>query len=161
MAVRRQLNADQEIVEAFEHCGQVTEYLVTVVPRRLWQQPSPTGHGRTIAAIVAHIHGVRKTFAKMGGAAVPPSLDRTRVTPLQARRALHQTNAALATLFRDSLLRGEARVKGLPRRSVNMMAYLIQHDAHHRGQITLRARELGHAFAAADVMRIWGWKRLE
>ena len=161
MAIRRQLNAEQEIIEAFEQCGQITEDLVTVVPRRFWQQPPPTGHGRTIAAMVTHIHGVRKTFAKMGGAAVPPSLDRKRVTPAQARQALRQTNVALGTLFRDSLLRGEARVKGLPRRSVNMMAYLIQHDAHHRGQIMLRARELGHVFAGADVMRIWGWKRLD
>ena len=95
MAIRRQLNAEQEIVEAFAQCGQITEYLVTVVPRRFWQQPSPTGHGRTIAAMVAHIHGVRKTFAKMGGAPVPPSLDRNSVTPAQARRALRQTNAAL------------------------------------------------------------------
>jgi uncharacterized damage-inducible protein DinB len=160
MAIRRQLNAEQEIVEAFEQCGRITEYLVTVVPRRFWQQAPPSGHGRTIAAMVAHIHGVRKTFAKMGGAPVPPSLDRNSVTPVQARRALRQTNAALATLFRDSLLRGDARIKGLPRRSVNMMAYLIQHDAHHRGQIMLRARELGHAFSGDDVMRVWGWKRL-
>ena len=160
MAIRRPLNAEQEIVEVFEQCGQITEYLVTVVPRRFWQQPPPSGHGRTIAAMVAHIHGVRKTFAKMGGAAVPPSLDRNSVTPVQARRALRQTNAALVTLFRDSLLRGDARIKGMPRRSVNMMAYLIQHDAHHRGQIMLRARELGHVFAGADVMRVWGWKRL-
>ena len=160
MAVRRRLNAEQEIVEAFEHCGRITEYLVTVLPRRLWQHPSPTGHGRTIAAMVAHIHGVRKTFAKMGGASVPPSLDRRRVTQAQARQALRQTNGALATLFRHSLLRGESRVRGLPRRSVNMMTYLIQHDAHHRGQIMLRARELGHAFAGTDVMRMWGWKRL-
>jgi uncharacterized damage-inducible protein DinB len=160
MAIRRELNAGQEIVEAFEQCGQITEYLVTVVPRRFWQQPPPSGHGRTIAAMVAHIHGVRKTFAKMGGAQVPPSLDRNSVTPLQARRALRRTNGALVTLFRDSLLRRDARIKGLPRRSVNMMAYLIQHDAHHRGQIMLRARELGHVFAGADVMRVWGWKRL-
>ena len=154
------MSADQEIVEAFEQCGRVTEYLVRVLPRRLWHQPSPTGHGRTIAAMVTHIHGVRKTFAKMGGAPVTPSLDRTRVTPGQALRAFRQINGALTELFRASLARGEARVKGLPRRSVNMMAYLIQHDAHHRGQIMLRARELGHAFTSDDVMRIWGWKRL-
>ena len=110
--------------------------------------------------MVAHIHGVRKTFAKMGGATVPPSLDRRTVTQAEARRALRQTNTALATLFRDSLHRGEARVGRLPRRSINMMAYLIEHDAHHRGQIMLRARELGHAFSGTDVMRIWGWKRL-
>jgi uncharacterized damage-inducible protein DinB len=36
----------------------------------------------------------------------------------------------------------------------------MAHDAHHRGQITLRARELGHVFSGDDVMRIWGWKRL-
>ncbi len=110
--------------------------------------------------MVAHIHGVRKTFAKMGGAAVPPSLDRNRVTVVQASRALRQTNSALTTLFRDSLRRGETRVKGMPRRSVNMMAYLIEHDAHHRGQIMMRVRELGHSFAGVDVMRVWGWKRI-
>ena len=125
MPVRRQLNVEQEIVEAFEQSGQITEYLVTVLPRRLWPQPSPTGHGRTIAAMVAHIHGVRKTFAKMGGAAVPPSLDRTRVTPTQARRALRQTNAALTTLFRDSLGRGGARQRGVPPPTSNQVVYQI------------------------------------
>ena len=160
MPARRPLNVEQEIVEAFERSGQVTEYLVSVLPRDLWQQPSPAGHGRTIAAMVAHIHGVRKTFAKMAGATVPRSLDRNRVTIAQALRALRQTNAALTARFRESLGRGDARITRMPRRSVNMMAYLIEHDAHHRGQIMMRARELGHSFAGEDVMRIWGWKKL-
>ena len=161
MATGRELNLETEIVEAFERSGQVTEYLVSILPRDLWQQPSPSGRGRTIAAMVAHIHGVRRTFAKMGGAAPAPSLDRNRVTIAQAQRALRQTNQAFTGLFRDSLARGQARIKGLPRRSVNMMAYLIEHDAHHRGQIMMRAKELGHTFEGVDIMRIWGWKKMD
>jgi uncharacterized damage-inducible protein DinB len=160
MAVRRPLNLEAEVLEEFERCGHVTEYLVTRLPRRLWHQPPPTGHGRTIGAMVTHIHGVRKTFAKMGGAAAPPSLDRRRVTPVAARRAMRRIDHTLNVLFRESLARGEARVRGLPRRTINMMVYLIEHDAHHRGQIMLRARELGHVFSSDDVMRIWGWKAM-
>ncbi len=160
MAVGRPLNAAQEIVEEFERCARVTEYLVTRLPRRVWYLRSPSGHGRTIAAMVAHIHGVRKTFAKMGGGPALPPLDRKRVTPVEARNALREINGILIAMFRQSLARGEARVKGLPRRTINMMVYLTQHDAHHRGQITMRARELGHEFSSDDVMRIWGWKKL-
>ena len=41
-----------------------------------------------------------------------------------------------------------------------MLTYLIQHDAHHRGQICSLARDLGHEFLAEDIARLWGWKKL-
>lgn len=160
MATRRPLDLEREIVEAFEQCGRVTEYLVTVLPRPLWQQSPPSGRGRTIAAIVTHVHGVRKTFSKMGGARPVPALDRRTLTPAVARRALHDVNHVLGEQFRYALAAGAARVKGMPRRSIEMMHYLSEHDAHHRGQIVLLARELGHGFSADDVMRIWGWKKM-
>lgn len=160
MPAGRPLNEREELVEVFEQCGRVTEYLVSGLPRSLWHLPSPTGHGRTIAAIVTHVHGLRKMIAKMGGARVGPSLDRKSVTPVEARRALQQINDALTTMFRESLGRGEARVKGVSRRTVNIMHYLMQHDAHHRGQIMMRARDLGHQFVTTDTMKIWGWKKL-
>ncbi|HKW00536.1 MAG TPA: DinB family protein [Vicinamibacterales bacterium] len=161
MPVRRPLDVEQELVETFEQCGRATEHLVSVVPRRVWDLPSPTGHGRTIAAIFTHMHGLRKMIAKMGGARVGPSLDRKTVTPEQVRRALREINDTLTTMFRESLGRGEARVKGISRRSVNIMMYLVQHDAHHRGQITWLARDLGHKFNTIDTMKIWGWKKLD
>jgi uncharacterized damage-inducible protein DinB len=161
MPPRKPLNLQEEILEAFERSGRVTEYLVAALPAALWHQPASTGdRGRTIGATFAHIHGVRKMFAKMGGAAPVPALDRQRVSPAQASRALRHINQTLTTMFRESLGRGEARIKGMPRRSINMMAYLIEHDAHHRGQILTRARELGHSLGSDDVMRIWGWKKL-
>jgi hypothetical protein len=42
----------------------------------------------------------------------------------------------------------------MPRCAVNMLIYLIQHDAHHRGQICALARDLGHEFKSEDTMRI-------
>ena len=55
---------------------------------------------------------------------VPSPLDRLRSTPLQAQRALRESTDVLADLFETALTGGQARVKGMPRRLVNMIAYL-------------------------------------
>lgn len=161
MARGRPLEIERELIEAFRHNGLVSEYLVSVLPTAIWRASPPGGRGRSIAAIVAHMQSVRRTFARMGGAKPgPPALDRLRVTPLQARRALRKSTDDLARLFETALEARQTRVKGMPRRTINMLTYLIQHDAHHRGQICMLARDLGHEFAGEDVMRIWGWKTL-
>ena len=161
MARGRPLDVEGELLEAFRQSGRVNEYLVAVLPSALWRTPPPGGRGRSLAAIVAHMQGVRRTFARMGGARPgPPSLDRNRVTRVQAQRALRRSTEDIAQLFETALAAREARVKGMPRRLVNMLMYLVQHDAHHRGQICALARDLGHEFASQDTMRIWGWKSL-
>jgi uncharacterized damage-inducible protein DinB len=160
MASRRPFDVGRELLEAFEHSTRVSEYLVSVLPARLWHAET-TGKRRDIAAIVAHMQSLRRTFAKMGGARpVAPALSRASSTPVEARRALQQSREALTRLFEAALDRGEARIKGMPRRTVNMMLYIIQHEAHHRGQICAAARDLGHRLSSDDVMRIWGWKKL-
>jgi uncharacterized damage-inducible protein DinB len=164
MARGRALDVEQELLEAFRQSGRVSEYLVEVLPASLWRTAPPGGRGRSLAAIVAHMQSVRRTFARMGGArpgrarARASSLDRNRSTPLQAQRALRESTDDLARLFETAITERRARVKGMPRRVVNMLMYLVQHDAHHRGQICGLARDLGHEFSSEDTMRIWGWK---
>ena len=161
MAKGRPLEVERELLEAFGQSGLATEYLVKVLPTALWRTPPASGRGRSIAAIVAHMQSVRRMFARMGGARPgPPSLDRNRSTPVQARRALRQSTEDLARLFETAYAGRQARVKGMPRRGVNMLMYLMQHDAHHRGQICSLARDLGHQFTSEDIMRLWGWKAL-
>lgn len=161
MAIRRTLEVEEELLEAFERCGLVTELLLAEIPARLWDAPPPSGHGRTIRGIAAHIYRVRRTFAKMGNGKVDPPLGRGLFTPAQLRRRTSDVNVVLTALFRESVARGETRVKGMPRRSVDMMLYLSQHDAHHRGQIATLAKSLGHEFPADVTMRMWGWRKLE
>jgi len=159
MARGRPLDIEHELVDVFRQNGLVNEYLIKILPPRLWRMDPPGGRGRTIAAIVAHIQSVRRMFARMGGMRPgPPSLDRNSSTPLQAQRALRESTGDLARLFETAFAARQARVKGMPRRAVNMLGYLIQHDAHHRGQICVLARDLGHEFKSEDIMRIWGWK---
>jgi hypothetical protein len=127
----RPLEVEQELLEAFRHSGRVSEYLVGVLPPGLWRSEPPGGRGRTLAAMTAHMQGVRRTFARMGGARPgPPALDRHRSTPVQARRALRQSTDELEQLFASAFAARHARVKGMPRRAVNMLLYLVQHDAH-------------------------------
>jgi uncharacterized damage-inducible protein DinB len=158
---KRPLEIERELLEEFVRNGLITEYLVGVLPDGIWRAPPPGGRGRTIAAIVAHIQSVRRTFARMGGARPgPPSLDRLTVTRAQAQRALRQSTDDLAALFATAIAERRTRVKGMSRRVVNMLFYLMQHDAHHRGQIFMIAKGLGHEFRGEDVTRVWGWRAL-
>jgi uncharacterized damage-inducible protein DinB len=160
MARGRPLEVEQELLEAFRHSGRVSEYLARVLPAGIWRAAPHNGRGRSIAAIVAHMQGVRRTFARMAGARPGPvALDRLTVTPAQARRALHQSADGLARLFESAIRSRQSRVKGMPRRVIDMLIYLMQHDAHHRGQICMLARDLGHTFSGDDTRRMWGWKK--
>lgn len=161
MAVRRPLQVEQELLEAFVHSGRVTEYLVAALPARLWRATPPGGRGRSIAAIVAHMQSLRRGFARFGGARPgAPTLDRRTITQAQALRAMRQSTDDLAGLFAAAIAGGRARVPGMPRRVVDMLVYLLEHDAHHRGQVAMLAADLGHRFSREDVMRMWGWKKL-
>jgi uncharacterized damage-inducible protein DinB len=161
MARGRPLEVERELLGAFTESGRVNEYLVEVLPAAIWRTTPPSGRGRSIAAIIAHMQSIRRTFARVGGVRPgPPSLDRNRSTPVQARHALRQSTKDLAQLFESAFAARQARIKGMPRRAVNMLTYLMQHDAHHRGQICALARELGHQFSSEDVMRVWGWKKM-
>ena len=159
MAKRRPLELERELLEAFEHGMRLTEHLVSVVPEELWRAP-PLVKGRTIAAIVAHVYGLRRTFTKMAGEPVGPTLPAKTVTVGEALLALRENRGVLVGAFTEAVARGAGRVKGMPRRTVEMMAYLLQHDAHHRGQITRQLSEAGHKLSAADTMLLWGWRKL-
>ena len=134
MAVGGALNLERELLEAFEHCYRVTDYLLQILPAPIWSVKRHANEGRSIPAIVAHIQSVRNMFAKMGSVdPLPVSLDRSPSTLDEARQALQQSREALTTVFEAALARGQPRVKKMPRRLVNMMTYLMQHDAHYRG----------------------------
>ncbi len=138
----------------------ITQYLLERLPDAVWQAPPPGGEGRTIAAIVAHVHNVRLMWLKVAakGSKLPASLDKATVKPGPARKALAESHAAVDKLVAASLA-GDGRIKNFPPDVAAFIAYLIAHDAHHRGQICSLARQLGHRLPNAVTFGMWEWNK--
>jgi uncharacterized damage-inducible protein DinB len=148
----------RELLEAFERNGRVNEFLVGALPPDLWDAPSPSVGGRSVGEIVAHLLATQRRFAALAAGGPPGADDAPEVTtPDEAIAALRAARQALTSAFERALGRGEGTAGALPRRVVDAITYLMQHDAHHRGQITRQARELGHPLQRDDVLRLFGW----
>lgn len=108
-------------------------------------------------SIVAHIHNVRLMWLKAAGAiGIPPKLDPATVTRQQAVQALDASCRALDAALRTAL-NADGRIKGFKPDVAGFFACLVAHDAHHRGQITMLARQLGHPVPQSVMFGMWEW----
>lgn len=69
---------------------------------------------------------------------------------------MEQSRAALRDVLKTSL-DGEGRIKGFRPDAAGFFGYLIAHDAHHRGQITMLARQVGHPISQKAMFGMWEW----
>jgi uncharacterized damage-inducible protein DinB len=130
----------QSLLTAFDTNDRINQYLIDNLP------------------IVSHIHNVRVMWLKAAakGSEIPEQLDRTSVTAAQASIALEQSRAALAAVLKSALEK-DGGVKGFKPDVAGFFGYLIAHDAHHRGQVCMLARQLGHALPQKAMFGMWEW----
>jgi uncharacterized damage-inducible protein DinB len=50
--------------------------------------------------------------------------------------------------------------RNLPLDVGHVLAYFVAHEAHHRGQIVMAARQLGLRLPPAVVNDLWQWTRI-
>ena len=146
----------EALLSAFDTNDRINQYLLENLPAEAWRKEPPEKKGRDIAAIFAHMHNVRVMWLKATGGKIPVQLDRHSVTPAQARKGLEESRAALRDVLKTSL-DGEGRIKGFRPDVAGFFGYLIAHDAHHRGQITMLARQVGHPISQKAMFGMWEW----
>lgn len=146
------------LLNAFDTNNRINQYLIDSLPPAAWKAKLPDGKGRTISAIVAHMHNVRVMWLKVSakGSEIPAQLDRATVTPAQALRALEQSCKSLSELIGRALA-DDGRIKGFRPDVAGFLGYLIAHDAHHRGQIAMLARQLGYPLPQKITFGMWEW----
>src|SRR5437773_933880 len=94
------------------------------------------------------------------GAAVPAEPDRARVTPAQAARVLGAKRKAVLRVVGAAIAEGR-RIVGFPHDAPSYLLYYMAHDSHHRGQIVMLARQLGHAVSRKTMSGMWQWHARE
>jgi len=149
-------DAAEGLLSAYATCDRITHYLIEHLTDDLWQQKAADGKGRTPAAIAAHIHNVRGMWLKAAGGTVPEKLEPASVTREEALAALRESYAALDEVLRKSFA-GTGQIKGFKPDVAGFVGYLIAHEAHHRGQIAMLARTLGHPLPKQVQFGMWEW----
>ena len=145
------------LLHAYGTNNRINLYLVQNLPDEAWRAKALGGKGRDIASIVVHIHNVRLMWLKAAGATeIPAKLDPDTTTKAQALEALDASWKALEEALRLAV-NGDGRIKGFKPDVVSFFAYLVAHDAHHRGQITMLARQAGHPVSQSVMYGMWEW----
>lgn len=148
------------IIKAFAANDRINQFLIGSLDEPAWRAEPPGGKGRCVAAIVSHMHNNRLMWLKMTGhrSGLPHPLDRRTVTRSRALKALTASCQAMTKALKEAL-GGDGRVKKFPPDVVGFFAYQISHDAHHRGQILMLARQTGHPLPDRGRYGVWHWSK--
>ena len=147
----------------------VTSYLTEVLPAPLWDAAIPgVTPRRAVRTLLAHLHNVRarwiRTLGLPHGIQVPPLVDLRRVNRRALLAALERSGKGIETLLTMGL-EAEGQVpsspaytwRNLPLDVGHVLTYFVAHEAHHRGQVVLVARQLGHRLPASVTNGLWQW----
>ena len=159
----------ESILDAWHVNNRAMTFLVGNFPGDIWPAALADFPRKTIRSIAAHVHNVRcqwlKSLAKSAGFRPPRRVDPRTVTPRALAAALEASNKEMIRLFEAGIENGgdfpgvsSKFIWGaMPRNAILFLAYAISHESHHRGQILLLARALGHRLPSSLVGGLWQW----
>lgn len=112
--------------------------------------------------ICGHLHNTRcywiNETGKSFGVASPRKVNRYKVSRDELTEALKQSSDCIITILKEAGRRGQ-KVNKFPD-LIHFVTYLAAHEAHHRGQILMVARQLNYELGNDMNYGIWHWNKL-
>lgn len=164
------LDQREMLLAAWRTNNRVNVFLVERLPDELWGATVPGAPRRTVRMIAGHIHNARcmwiRTLGKEHGIAVPRAVNRQKVEPKQLITALGHSSRGMISLLRLGFDRGgvipDSKLytwRNLPLDVGHVLTYFVAHEGHHRGQIVMLARQLGHRLPVEVTGGLWHFSK--
>jgi uncharacterized damage-inducible protein DinB len=158
----------ESILDAWRTNERVMAFLVESLPSTLWSAALPGAPRRTVQRLAAHIHNSRcrwvRTLGELQGITAPPLVDAARVSRRALIPALRRSGRGIRELLvlgleQDGTIPAPSTYvwRNLPLDVGHVLTYFVAHEAHHRGQIVMAARALGHRLPPEVVNGLWQW----
>jgi hypothetical protein len=131
------------------------------------------------------MHNVRCKWVRLTAPhlKVPRQLNRAHSTPQQARAGLAESASRCAEMLGEALGGDGGRASTAARKNqarrgpriekflrdgwarpwpagLEMLCYMLSHEAHHRGQVCMLAHQLGFPLPNEVAYGIWNWEKL-
>ena len=160
----------ESLLAAWRTNNRVTIFLIENLPKELWEATVPGAPRRTVRMIAGHMHNARcmwvKTLGRQHGIAVPSPVNRHKVGPKELISALGRSSRGIANLLTLGCDHGGTipvsssyTWRNLPLDVGHVLTYFVAHEGHHRGQIVMLARQLGHRLPVEITGGLWQWTR--
>jgi uncharacterized damage-inducible protein DinB len=159
--------AGRTAAQIFAANERMNQMLIEHLDSAAWRA-KPPGKVRSIAAIFTHMHNVRTKWVRLTAPhlKVPRQLARAHCTLQQARAGLAESGARCAEMLAEAL--GGGRIDDFRRDGwakawpvgVEMLCYMLAHEAHHRGQVCMLAHQLGFSLPQEVASGLWNWEKL-
>lgn len=145
-----------------------TVFLVEHLPPAVWSMQVPGIPRQTVGMIAAHIHNSRCGWIKALGAPhgikAPRRVDLRRVRPAALVKALSRSSRGMVRLIELGRAHGgrvpRATWQNFPTDLHHFLSYFAAHEGHHRGQLLMVARQLGHRLPRETAGGVWQWTKL-
>lgn len=158
------------LFNAWRTNNRVTTFLIDNIPDALWVAAVPGAPRRTVRMIAGHIHNARcmwlKTLGGEHGILTPPPVNRHKVERKELSLALGRSGRGIANLLKLGCDSGGTipasssyTWRNLPLDVAHVLTYFVAHEGHHRGQIVMAARQLGHRLPVEVTGGLWRWSK--
>lgn len=156
-------------VQIFAANERINQLLIEHLDPAVWLA-KPPGKVRNIAAIFAHMYGVRRKWLRLNAPHLKPPapLNRAHCTPQNLRSGLAVSAILCEKMLDEALGAAGGRVDHFLRDGwaeswpvgPEMLCYMLAHEAHHRGQVCMVAHQLGYPLPGKVTSWLWNWERL-